>query len=123
MLCVMKAIFSPHRCPTRYSKYASKTWCSLVMLGSLLPSAHLVLPGDEIHVWCASLDQPPERVAGFEQTLLLDERSRAQRYRFARDRQHFVIRRGLLRLLLGDYLGIEPGDLQFRSGPYGKLFL
>src|SRR5215472_1133294 len=88
-----------------------------------LPPAHLVLPGDEIHVWCASLDQPPERVAGFEQTLLLDERSRAQRYRFARVRQHFVIRRGLLRLLLGDYLGIEPGDLQFRSGPYGKLFL
>ena len=85
-----------------------------------LPPAHLVLPRDEIHVWCASLDQPPARAAYLEQTLSLDERSRAQRYRFARDRQHFIIRRGLLRQMLGDYLGIEPGSLRFRSGPYGK---
>jgi 4'-phosphopantetheinyl transferase len=85
-----------------------------------LPPADPVLPRDEIHVWCASLDQPPERVVDFEQTLSLDERSRAQRYRFAHDRQHVIIRRGLLRQMLGDYLGIEPGSLRFRSGPYGK---
>jgi 4'-phosphopantetheinyl transferase len=84
------------------------------------PPAHLALPRDEIHVWCASLDQPPARVTDLEQTLSLDERSRAQRYRFARDRQHFITRRGLLRQMLGDYLGIEPGSLRFRSGPYGK---
>ena len=88
-----------------------------------LPPAHLVLPRDEIHVWCASLDQPPARVADLEQMLSFDERSRARRYRFARDRQHFIIRRGLLRLLLGDYLGVELGGLQFHSGPYGKLLL
>ncbi len=88
-----------------------------------LPPAHLVLPRDEIHVWCASLDQRPEHVADLEQTLSLDERSRGQRYRFTRDRKHFIIRRGLLRLLLGDYLGVELGGLRFRSGPYGKLLL
>jgi 4'-phosphopantetheinyl transferase len=84
------------------------------------PPAHLALPRDEIHVWCASLDQPPARVTDLEQTLSLDERSRAQRYRCARDRQHLITRRGLLRQMLGDYLGIEPGSLRFRSGPYGK---
>ena len=85
-----------------------------------LPPAYLVLPRDEIHVWCASLDQPPARVAVLEQTLSLDERSRVQRYRFAHDKQYFIIRRGLLRQVLGDYLGVEPGSLRFRSGPYGK---
>jgi 4'-phosphopantetheinyl transferase len=85
-----------------------------------LPPAHLVLPRDEIHVWRASLDQPPARVAALEQTLSLDERSRVQRYRFAHDKQYFIIRRGLLRLMLGDYLDIEPGSLRFHSGPYGK---
>jgi 4'-phosphopantetheinyl transferase len=85
-----------------------------------LPPAHLVLPRDEIHVWRASLDQPPARVAALEQTLSLDERSRVQRYRFAHDKQYFIIRRGLLRQMLGDYLGIEPGSLRFHSGPYGK---
>jgi len=88
-----------------------------------LPPAHLVLPRDEIHVWCASLDQPPANVAALEQTLSLDERSRARRYRFAHDKQYFIIRRGLLRQMLGDYLDIEPGSLCFRSGPYGKLAL
>ncbi len=85
-----------------------------------LPPAHLVLPHDEIHVWRASLDQPPARVATLEQTLSLDERSRVQRYRFAHDKQYFIIRRGLLRQMLGDYLDVEPGSLRFRSGPYGK---
>ena len=85
-----------------------------------LPPAHLVLPRDEIHVWRASLDQPPARVATLEQTLSLDERSRVQRYRFAHDKQYFIIRRGLLRQMLGDYLDVEPGSLRFRSGPYGK---
>ncbi len=85
-----------------------------------VPPAHLVLPRDEIHVWRASLDQPPACVAALEQTLSLDECSRAQRYRFARDRQHFIIRRGLLRQMLGDYLDVEPGSLCFSSGPYGK---
>ena len=84
------------------------------------PPAHLVLPRDEIHVWCASLDQPPASVAALEQTLSLDECARAQRYCFARDRQHFIIRRGLLRQMLGDYLDVEPGSLRFHSGPYGK---
>jgi len=85
-----------------------------------LPPAHLVLPRDEIHVWRASLDQPPACVAALEQTLSLDERSRVQRYRFAHDKQYFIIRHGLLRQMLGDYMGIEPGSLRFHSGPYGK---
>src|SRR5260370_5815636 len=85
-----------------------------------LPPAHLVLPRDEIHVWRASLDQPPACVAALEPTLSLGECSRAERYRFARDRQHFIIRRGLLRQMLGDYLGIEPARLHFHTGPYGK---
>jgi 4'-phosphopantetheinyl transferase len=88
-----------------------------------LPPAHLVLPRDEIHVWCASMDQPPACVAALEQALSLDERSRVQRYRFARDRQYFIIRRGLLRQMLGDYMGVEPARLHFSPGPYGKLIL
>lgn len=85
-----------------------------------LPPAHLALSRDEIHVWRASLDQPPACVAALEQTLSLDERSRAQRYRFAHDKQYFIIRRGLLRQMLGDYLDVEPGSLLFHSGSYGK---
>jgi 4'-phosphopantetheinyl transferase len=87
------------------------------------PPPNLVLPHDEIHVWCASLDQAPSLVAELVQTFSADERLRAERYHFSRDRQSFIISRGLLRMILGGYLDSEPGRLQFCSGPYGKLAL
>lgn len=49
-----------------------------------------------------------------------DERDRADRYRQSRDRQQFVMTRGLLRQRLGDYLGLSPASLQFCYGQYGK---
>ena len=54
------------------------------------------------------------------QTLSTDEQERANRYRFARDRQAFITRRGRLRLILGRYLGLDPASLQFSYNPYGK---
>jgi len=82
--------------------------------------ADLVLSHDEIHLWRASLDQPASLVEQLGQTLSVDERAQAERYHFARDRQHFIVGRGLLRKILGAYLGMDPGRLQFLPGPYGK---
>jgi 4'-phosphopantetheinyl transferase len=84
------------------------------------PPADPVLSHNEIHLWRASLDQPVSLVEQLGQTLSADERTQAERYHFARDRQHFIVGRGLLRKILGAYLGMEPGRLQFRPGPYGK---
>ncbi|TAF57702.1 MAG: 4'-phosphopantetheinyl transferase superfamily protein [Oscillatoriales cyanobacterium] len=49
-----------------------------------------------------------------------DERDRADRYRQPRDRQQFVMARGLLRQRLGEYLGYAPAALRFCYGPHGK---
>ena len=49
-----------------------------------------------------------------------DERDRADRYRQPRDRQQFVIARGLLRQRLGDYLECPPESLRFCYGSHGK---
>ena len=53
-------------------------------------------------------------------TLAADERQRAERYIFQKDRTHFVVARGLLRVLLGCYLRQEPLHLRFIYGPHGK---
>jgi 4'-phosphopantetheinyl transferase len=42
---------------------------------------------------------------------------------FAHDRNRFVVARGLLRRLLGSYLGAAPGALRFKYTKYGKPFL
>lgn len=55
-----------------------------------------------------------------ETTLAEDERKRAQRFLFERDRKHFIAGRGILRNLLAKYASRTPGGLKFRYGPQEK---
>lgn len=80
----------------------------------------LELLDDEIHIWCANLDQFATGLNGFIQTLSLDEQKRAQRFYFERDRQRFILGRGVLRTILAVYLSIEPNQIQFSYGKNGK---
>ena len=73
-----------------------------------------------MHVWRAALDVPESQVRNLWDTLTADERQRAERYIFEKDRTHFVVARGLLRVLLGRYLRQDPPHLRFTYGPHGK---
>jgi 4'-phosphopantetheinyl transferase len=53
-------------------------------------------------------------------TLAEDERVRAARFHFEKDRCRFVAARGALRAILGRYLRVPPARLRFRYGPHGK---
>jgi 4'-phosphopantetheinyl transferase len=85
-----------------------------------IPPASLVLEADAVHVWRGCLDLAPERIATLAGTLAADERSRAERFRFPRDRARFIAGRGLLRAILARYLDREPGAITFAYGAAGK---
>ena len=87
------------------------------------PPPNLVLRADEVHVWSASLEQPPDRLQRLRGTLAPDECERALRFHFARDRQHFIIARGVLRDILSRYLKLAPDSLRFKYTSYGKPYL
>ena len=74
-------------------------------------------PG-EVHVWRAHIDGhvTPESDAIFSK----DERERASRFHFERDRRRFLNGRRILRQLLGSYLGVEPENIGFCYSAYGK---
>jgi len=55
-----------------------------------------------------------------QQTLSTDERKQAERFYFQEHRKRYIVTRGLLRLILGRYLDIEPSQLEFCYNPYGK---
>lgn len=74
----------------------------------------------EIHVWRASLDLKDADLQILAQAISADEQTRAARFRFAKDRQHFVAARGILRSLLGQYLHLPPSQLCFSYGTNGK---
>jgi 4'-phosphopantetheinyl transferase len=87
------------------------------------PPPDLALAGDAVHVWRAELEQPEERVRQLAQTLSQDEQDRAGRFYFERHRRRFIVARAMLRAILGRYLGLDPGQLEFRYGSRGKPYL
>lgn len=84
------------------------------------PSGSITASSDEIHIWRINLDQPDSRVEDLLKTLGLEERCRARRFHFDKDRRDFVVARGFLRSILSRYLEVEAADLRFCYGPYGK---
>jgi 4'-phosphopantetheinyl transferase len=78
------------------------------------------LPDDEVHVWRAALELEPAGYSELEKVLSADELARARRFHFARDRNHFIAGRAILRQVLAAYLNRQPSQLQFSSGPAGK---
>ena len=86
----------------------------------LVPPRNLALSDDEIHIWRARLDLAPESLGRMRSTLAEDERARADRFHFDRDRNHFIACRGILRELIGSYLRCSPTSLRFSYGEFGK---
>jgi 4'-phosphopantetheinyl transferase len=80
----------------------------------------LVLGCDEVHVWRATLDQTPTQIQSFLHNLAADEQARAERFYFEKDREHFIVARGVLRAILGCYLNRVPEGLSFCYSSHGK---
>ncbi|MGC1378494.1 MAG: 4'-phosphopantetheinyl transferase superfamily protein [Anaerolineales bacterium] len=85
-----------------------------------LPPPAWTLPDQEIHLWQASLDQSPATVSRLSELLSKDERARAGRFYFERDRRRFITGRGILRAILGRYLDLPPEKIHFQYGDHGK---
>jgi 4'-phosphopantetheinyl transferase len=84
------------------------------------PRAGLTLSSAEVHVWRASLDLDSSCVEHLQHALSADELQRAARFHFPRDRRRFTVARGVLRDILGRYLGVPPSEPGFRYSAYGK---
>jgi 4'-phosphopantetheinyl transferase len=78
------------------------------------------LLGDEVHLWWAPLDASQWRIAQLADVLSPDEVDRANRFYAERDRDRWIVGRGMLRERLADYLGCTPSEVQLIYGSYGK---
>jgi len=79
-------------------------------------------PANVAHIWRIGLEQMkgPEQ---FYRLLSAEERARADRFHFEKDRFTYVYCRGVLRTLLGRYLNVLPNDISFHYTEYGKPYL
>lgn len=83
----------------------------------------VVLGCEDVHVWCVDLARATQQIRNFKKILSPDELIRSERFYRQKAQDCFVVTRGVLRLLVGGYLGLDPSLLQFSYGPYGKPIL
>jgi 4'-phosphopantetheinyl transferase len=86
----------------------------------LAPSTRLVAEPNTVHVWSFVLEGPPELVGLCRTLLSAEERHRADRFVFERDRVHYTIAHAVLRKLLSRYCGEAPEALRFSAAAAGK---
>ena len=98
----------------------------------LRPPSKLKLSTNDVHVWRVRLNQTDWRVQQLQQILSDDERLRAERFHFDRDRMRFIVSQGMLRLIIGDYkeaiFVLPTGSIRKkisrflkRFSPFGKI--
>lgn len=73
--------------------------------------------------WRVDLEHPDPLVTALAAVLSDDERQRAARFVFPRDRRRFVVTRACLRVLLAGPTGQAPAALRFVYTPHGKPLL
>ncbi len=84
------------------------------------PPEMLHLSPNMVHIWVASLRHPASKISTLRQLLTDDERARADRFYFEKDREAYTAARGQLRLLLSRYLHVAPTAPRFTYSKYGK---
>ncbi len=76
--------------------------------------------GEGVQLWRIDLDAVVQPESRWQSLLSPDERDRASRFHFERDRLHFCAARGLLRTLLAGYVVAQPQDVRFHYSEKGK---
>jgi 4'-phosphopantetheinyl transferase len=88
-----------------------------------LPLEAFKLAENDVHIWASVNEKSMGYLPKLYKLLSKQECLRAARYRFDRDQRHFIIRHGLLRILLGRYLGVDPQSVRFCHNIYRKPFV
>jgi len=89
----------------------------------MIPTAITPPLSQHVHIWQWNLDAGERGdFARYWATLSIEERQRADKFRFERHRRRFVAGRGALRRILGRYLALPPQAVALDYGPHGKPF-
>jgi 4'-phosphopantetheinyl transferase len=85
------------------------------------PRTRTPLRQGDIHLWRIELDAADAAECEAATALLApDERSRAARFHFERDRRRYIVGRAFVRTVLSTYTGTSASDVCFRYSAYGK---
>jgi 4'-phosphopantetheinyl transferase len=86
----------------------------------MIPAEFPSLGELDVHVWRVALDELKENWGAI---LHSDELARAARFLSPVHQKRYSAGRGMLRILLSRYLGVQPADIRLGTRPAGKPFV
>jgi 4'-phosphopantetheinyl transferase len=84
---------------------------------------NIVIEDYNVHVWQVNLKTLSIYANDISKTLSHDELERANKLKFTRDREQFILRRYHLRLILSKYCDCQPHEIMFSYNSYKKPFI
>ena len=88
-----------------------------------IPPKLLTIETDQVHVWRICLDLQEQNSTKYAYILSENEANKAEKFYFEVDRIRYKVMRTTVRMVLGNYLGIAPGDLEIAYSQYGKPYI
>lgn len=85
--------------------------------------ADFIMREQTVHLWKSPLNSSPQTLDYLFSLLSPDEITRAERFYQSKHRHEFILARGLLRIILGRYLGTNPNSIIFSYSSRGKPVL
>ena len=80
----------------------------------------IALPDPAVEAWLLRLDVSALHLQQCALLMSRDEHARAARFHFQRDRSRYTVARAMLRVLLGNHLGLPPAALALSQAANGK---
>jgi len=86
-------------------------------------AADLILEAQTVHLWWISLDVTEEKLQNLIALLSESEKIKADRFKFPQHQRRYQAVHGILRIILGRYLNIDPAQINFTHSDRGKPYL
>jgi len=87
------------------------------------PHSHPPIQPGSVHVWAWDCKCSDDDLHQYAALLSAEECLRMERLHFERDRTRFAVSHGVLRILLGRYVGQHPKSISFDHNEFGKPHL
>ena len=83
----------------------------------------LILEAQTVHLWWISLDVSEENLQNLSSLLSKSEKIKAERFKFPQHQRRYQAVHGILRIILGRYLKLDPTQINFTHSDRGKPYL
>lgn len=97
----------------------SSDWYGRIVSTGRLP----LLTEEGVHIWTWEQEVDRDALSRLERELSQDEWRRVRRYSSSRNAHRFIVRRGMLRRILGLYLKLPPRQVELLYNDHGKPLL